>query len=78
MDGLTVEPLPLREVHLALWRATLEKLAPLTERINRETSAAVRQIAVDLGVPEADLGRARLDMEKLVVVLEPVKEADRG
>ncbi len=73
-----MEPIALREVHLALWRATLEKLAPLTEKLNRETGAAVRQIALDLGVPEADVGRARLDLEKLVLTIEPKKEAASG
>ena len=67
--------IPLRPVHLALWAATVEKVEPLTAKINAEVGKAVREVALDLGVPEADLPRAQLDAKRNVLV---VRDAPTG
>ena len=61
--------IPLRPVHLALWSATVEKVEPLTAKINAEVGKTVREVALDLGVPEADLPRVQLDAKRNVLVI---------
>lgn len=65
----------LRPVHLALWAATVEKVEPLTAKINAEVGKTVREVALDLGVPEADLPRVQLDAKRNVLV---VRDAPTG
>lgn len=67
--------IPLRPVHLALWSATVEKVEPLTAKINAEVGKTVREVALDLGVPEADLPRVQLDAKRNVLV---VRDAPSG
>lgn len=69
------DEIPLRPVHVALWTATIEKVEPLTEKINAEVGKTVRAVALDLGVAEADLPRVQLDAKRNVLVL---REAPAG
>ena len=64
--------IPLRPVHLTLWEATVDKVAPLTAKINAEVAKTVRAVALDLGVAEADLPRVQLDAKRNVLVVHDV------